>query len=434
MSKRKIVILGAGLTGLSAAWYLQRKGMDCIVFEKEKQVGGLCCSKKINGFTFDCGGHLLHFKHSCTFNLVKNFLGSNLVEHQRSAWIYSRGRYTPYPFQANLYGLPSSVIKECLSGINHILKDGRLRAKKNGNFLEWINQAFGRGIARYFMVPYNTKFWTIPPEKMTCEWLNGLIPVPSARQIREGAVKKNRVRFGYNTRFYYPKQGGIASVPEVFASRTKNIFTGFKITGINLRNKEIMTASGTKEKFDYLISTIPLPEMPCLIKGLPKQIQSLFVKLKWNSIFNLNLGVEKKDGIYQHWAYFPQEELSFFRVGFPHNFSSYATPEGRGSFYAEVSYSKDKPIDKSRIILRIKEDLRKVDILGAENQICAEDINDIKYGYPIYDHNYKTARSGVVEFLAKNNIIAAGRYGSWRYMSMEDAILDGKSVAESIKP
>ena len=51
MAKKRILILGAGLAGLSAAWHLQRKGIDCCIFEKESEVGGLCRSKKINGFT-----------------------------------------------------------------------------------------------------------------------------------------------------------------------------------------------------------------------------------------------------------------------------------------------------------------------------------------------------------------------------------------------
>lgn len=431
MTKKRIIILGAGLSGLSAAWHLQKKGIDCCAYEKEPEIGGLCRSKKINGFTFDYDGHLLHFKHAYTFNLVKGLLGSNLARHQRSAWIYSCGQYTPYPFQANLYGLPSAVIKECLLGMNNVFKNKKLRAKKNGNFLEWINHNFGSGIAKHFMVPYNTKFWTIPPSEMTCEWLDGLIPAPSVRQIKAGAVRKNRAQFGYNTRFYYPKEGGIVNVPEAFASRIKNIFTGVKISGIDLKNKEIKTVSGAKEKFDYLISTIPLPEMPHLIKKMPQCAMPLFKKLKWNSVFNLNLGVEKKSGVFRHWAYFPQKELSFFRVGFAHNFSPQVASGGRGSFYAEVSYSIGKPIDKNRIIPRIKNDLVKVGILGEKDKVCAEDINDIKYGYPIYDHNYQTARSGAIKFLAKHNIITCGRYGSWQYMSMEDAILDGKRIAES---
>lgn len=116
MPKKRILILGAGLAGLSTAWHLQKKGIDCQIFERESEIGGLCRSKKIDGFTFDYCGHLLHFKHRYAFNLIKNLLGSNLIEHKRSAWIYSSGVYTPYPFQANLHGLPADIAKECLLG------------------------------------------------------------------------------------------------------------------------------------------------------------------------------------------------------------------------------------------------------------------------------------------------------------------------------
>src|SRR4030043_2251810 len=101
MAKRKILILGAGLAGLSVAWHLQKKGIDCRIFEKEPEVGGLCRSKKVGDFTFDCDGHLLHFKHRYTFNLIKNLLADNLSELKRSAWIYTHGQYSRYPFQVN---------------------------------------------------------------------------------------------------------------------------------------------------------------------------------------------------------------------------------------------------------------------------------------------------------------------------------------------
>jgi len=71
MTKKRVIVLGAGLAGLSAAWHLQRQGIDCRVFEKEPEVGGLCRSKKILGFTFDYDGHLLHFKSRQAFNFVK---------------------------------------------------------------------------------------------------------------------------------------------------------------------------------------------------------------------------------------------------------------------------------------------------------------------------------------------------------------------------
>jgi len=432
MSKKRIFILGAGLAGLSAGWHLQRKGIDCQILEKESEVGGLCRSKKINGFTFDCDGHLLHFKHHYVFNLIKNLLKNNLVQHQRSAWIYAFGKYIRYPFQANLYGLPSSIIKECLIGFIQASQNGRHQKKINHTFYDWINHIFGKGIARHFMIPYNTKFWTLPPQELTCEWLDGFIPVPSLSQIIEGTVKDSQRQFGYNARFFYPKRGGIKQLPLAMAGQVKNIYTNCQIIGINLIKKEIIMASGDKEKFDYLVSTIPLPELPCMIKELPPETKSAFSKLRWNSIFNLNLGIDSKDYDGQHWIYFPHKEICFFRVGFPHNFSSSLVPQDKRSLYVEVSYSKDKPIGKNNILLRIKKDLEKVGILSRNDKICTEDINDIEYGYPLYDRNYLSARKKIIKFLTQNNIISCGRYGSWRYMSMEDVILDGKEVAECL--
>ncbi len=427
MAKKRIIILGAGLAGLSAAWHLQRKGIDCLVFEKESEVGGLCRSKQINGFTFDCSGHLLHFRHRYAFNFIKGLLGNNLVEHQRNALIYSFGRYTSYPFQANLYGLPSSVVKECLLGFLEVAQNGH-SYKKNQNFLNWINYTFGKGIAKHFMVPYNSKFWTLSPRELTCEWLDGFIPTPSLNQIIEGTIQKSKSQFGYNARFWYPKKGGINQVPLALARGIKNLYTDCKAVEINLKKQQIKFDSGNREKFDFLVSTIPLPEIPNLIKSIPKQIQPLFKKLKWNSIFNLNLGIDRKDSSGRHWVYFPQKEISFFRIGFPHNFSPHIVPPSKGSLYAEVSYSPDKPIDKNKTILRIKKDLRKVGIINYDDSICVEDINDIKYGYPIYDKNYASSRKKILEFLLKNNILSSGRYGSWRYMSMEDVILQGKKL------
>ncbi|MBN1914019.1 MAG: FAD-dependent oxidoreductase [Candidatus Omnitrophica bacterium] len=432
MSKKKILILGAGLAGLSAAWHLQKKGRDCQVFEQEPEAGGLCRSKKVNGFTFDYDGHLLHFRHRYAFNLVNKLLGCNLKPQQRNAWIYAFDTYVRYPFQAKLYGLPPSVIKECLIDFIHTSRNGHRKKKKNPDFLTWINQAFGQGIARHFMIPYNTKFWTLPPQKLTCEWLDGFIPVPSLSEVIEGSVEENKSQFGYNARFWYPRQGGINQLPLAFTRQIKHIHTDCRVREIDLTKKEIKINSGAKEKFDYLVSTIPLPEIPQLIEGLPRQVDTLFKELKWNSIFNLNLGIDKEENSGRHWIYFPQKELCFFRAGFFSNFSSCLAPSGRSSLYTEVAYSKARPIDKDNVVLRIKQDLKKTEILGKNDTVCVQDTNDIKYGYPIYDKNYSRIRKQILKFLSKNNIVPCGRYGSWRYLSMEDVILDGKRVAELI--
>jgi len=428
MIKKKVVILGAGLAGLSTAWHLKQRGIEPIVLEKENTAGGLCRSKQVKNFVFDYDGHLLHFRNNYTFRLVKKLLKGNLARHSRSAWISNFGIFSQYPFQANLHVLPKPIASECLWGF--IQASSSRVSSSQLNFLKWINTTFGKGMAKHFMIPYNQKFWTVSLSQMACLWSDKFIPQLSLVDIVNGYFEKRTNSFGYNAAFWYPEKGGIAQLSQAFEKQIGRVLKNCWVSRIDLKKKEITIKGGGRQKFDILISTIPLPELARIIKPLPDKILGSFKKLRWNSIFNLNLGVEGACQAGKHWVYFPHPETSFFRVGFFHNFSDNLAPRGKSSLYAEVSYSKDKPINRKKITCQIIDDLRKVGILSEKNRILAADTNDIKYGYPIYDQQYCQATTSIKRFLSANNIITCGRYGSWQYMSMEDAILDGKRAAE----
>ncbi len=428
MGKKKIVVLGAGLAGLSAAWHLQKNGVDCSVFEKEPCAGGLCRSRRINGFTFDCDGHLLHFRNKYSRRLISGLLGSRLVAHRRSAWVSSFGTFIRYPFQANLNALPEKVAEECLV---EFLKASlpSIREDKS-NLLKWINGAFGTGIARHFMIPYNKKFWTVPLSGMSADWTVNFVPRPEPLEVIAGFFGAGRRSFGYNTTFWYPRRAGINQLPLAFERRLRNVFKDSPVESIDLKKKILHVAGMGEVGFDILISTMPLPELPKIARPLPALIRGMFGKLRWNSIFNLNLGVEGVIQKGRHWVYFPQKETVFFRAGFFHNFSGDACPPGKSSIYTEVAYSSGRPLEKREIARKIISGLRDCGVLGPDNAISVMDENDIKYGYPIYDMDYSRAISAINAFLLRNGIITCGRYGSWRYMSMEDAVLDGARSAE----
>ncbi len=430
MGRNSVSILGAGLAGLSAAWHFQQKGSPYHVYEKDMQPGGMCHSRKVNGYIFDRDGHLLHFRHKEIFDLVRELLNDNLVRHRRDSWVYSEDRYIRYPFQANLFGLSRPVLKECLTEFIKARRNGGTLGKEN--FLQWIEGAFGAGIAKHFMVPYNTKFWTVHPREMTAEWLDGFVPQPSMDRVIDGAIHDSRQLLGYNSHFWYPRQGGIGQLAAAFCKGVRNIHTGFALKKIDLHRRRMIFDNGETREFGHLISTIPLPELGRLIPDLPADVARAFGELRWNSIFNVNFGLRQKKSSSRHWIYFPQEDLSFFRVGFFHNFSSDLTPPGRSSMYVEVSYSKDKPLDRAMITGRIEKDLRKVGILDSEDTIECRDVNDIHYGYPVYDRHYAVARRLILDFLHRQRILTCGRYGGWRYMSMEDVILDGKEISRRV--
>ncbi|MDD5477938.1 MAG: FAD-dependent oxidoreductase [Candidatus Omnitrophica bacterium] len=430
MTKKKIIILGAGLAGLSAAWHLKQRGIEATVFEKENSVGGLCRSKQVKGFVFDCDGHLLHFRNNYTLELVKKLLKGNLVRHERNAWINNFGIFSRYPFQANLHALPKPIANECLWGFIRAT-DSRANSSQE-NFLKWIHTTFGKGIARHFMIPYNKKFWTHPLGRMSCPWADKFIPQFGLSEVVNGFFENSSNHLGYNAFFWYPKKGGIIQLPMAFEEQIGEVSKNCCVSGIDLKKKEITVKGRGKESFDTLILTIPLPELIKIIKPLPGRILDSFNRLRWNSIFNLNLGVEGVCQEGKHWVYFPHKETVFFRAGFFHNFSSGTTPFGKSALYTEVSYPKNKLINRERMVKRILNDLHKVGILNKDNRVVALDTNDIKYGYPIYDRYYPRATAEIKKFLSSNNVIACGRYGGWQYMSMEDALLDGKEAASTV--
>ena len=151
-----IVIVGAGLAGLSAAYHL--RGLPYKILEREREVGGLCRSYVKDGFTFDYTGHLLHFRQTAIKALVESLLPDRLQRHARKSFVFSHDTYTEYPFQVNTHGLPPEVVRECLLGfIATLTRTSSTPPAESPSFKQWIIESLGEGIAKHFMVPFNEK-------------------------------------------------------------------------------------------------------------------------------------------------------------------------------------------------------------------------------------------------------------------------------------
>lgn len=431
-----IVILGGGLAGLSTALHLKKAGYDNYhIFEKESRIGGLTRSEIVNGFTFDYTGHLLHFKDPEIKELVLGLLGDNIGFIERNSWIYSKKVFTRYPFQNNTFGLPEDVIKEIIIsfveakyGVN-----GKTEANSEGEqtFEDWIYKNFGSGIAKHFMLPYNEKLWTVHPREMTTEWMGRFVPQTSLQQILDGALSDQSKKVGYNANFYYPLKGGIESLPKAFGASLPNIHVNSEAQEIDLKERKVTFNNGEVINYDKLVSSVPLHILANSIKDLPNNLKNSLKDLRYNSVYNINIGIDRNVSD-KHWVYFPELEYSFYRIGFSSNFSPYMAPQGTSSMYIEISYSDSRPIDKTRSVEKVKEDLIAAEILNESDKIISEKCFDIKCAYVIYDKNRTRIVEQINNFLRENDIYSIGRYGSWEYSGMEDAMIQGKRTANEI--
>jgi protoporphyrinogen oxidase len=419
------VIIGAGLSGLSAAYH---SGSDYIVLEREGEVGGLCRSITTRGYTFDLAPHIFFSGSQYVNGLVNELLNGDLVKQRRRAYIYLHGSYVEYPFEANLYGLPQQIIDACIDGARHI-PDMQPR-----NFMEWIKATMGDGVAKHYMIPYNEKVWKYPLEEMSIEWMAGRVPTPSIEDMVKGAKGKLERDYGPNAYFFYPRVGGIGAIPNAFIKRVKDISLNSNVLEIRPSGKLInvfYTKNGEQKilQADRVLSSIPLPELVKMIRSSPEEVIKASERLVYNSLICFNIGVNREAISDKHWLYFPEKEYVFNRISFPMNLSPETSPKGKSNIVVEVTYRGVKP-DPEAIKEKVRKGLIHAGILREEDELEVFDSLNFRYAYVIYDLKHKGNVNLILSYLKSLGVSSMGRFGEWEYLNMDKAILSGKRAAE----
>lgn len=422
-----VVILGGGLTGISAAIHLRR---PWVLFEKEPHLGGLAVTRERDGYRFDRTGHWLHLRDAGMQKLVAETLPGQMVQVERKARIFSHGATTLYPFQANLHGLPSEVVKECLLGVF----EAKLRPAGTAdpkNFEEYCLRHFGAGISKHFMIPYNERLWGVPPREITAAWCSRFVPLPNLEQVVAGAVGANAGALGYNASFLYPKQGGIQTFAQALAAQldARHVHTRAALDELDYQRREVVVG-GERRPYRAVVSTLPLPELLKRMPGLPKPIEEQASHLRCTTLRYLDLATRSRPPADWHWVYVPEKRYPFYRVGIYSNAMPSMAPPGAGSFYVELA---DRGPVTEATVRESAQGLAAMGAIASPADVLFADAREIAYAYVVFDDHYYAATRDIFAFLESHAIFSRGRYGSWTYNSMEDALIEGREVAATIE-
>jgi len=424
-----IVIIGAGLAGLSAAFHL--KGREFRIFEQEGRPGGLCRTEERDGFRFDHAGHLLHFRDPRLCAWVKELLGDNWMEHERRAAIFSQGVVTPYPFQVNTFGLPRDTVLECVVGLIQARGQAEQRVPAPEDFSGWILHAFGPGLARHFFFPFNEKLWQRDLREMTADWVSWSIPQPSIEEVVAGAIGPETGKFGYNPTFLYPRQGGIESLPRALAAAVGRIETNRQVIEVHPKEKEIVLQDGERVRYRKMIATLPLPELIRRMRGAPEEVAAASRGLKHVSVLCLNLGLSGPPVSDRHWIYFPEPKFRFYRADV---YSSYQ-PEapGRQALALEISLRPEELAGAQTDLLdSCRQAFQEAGWIRDPHRIIHQSAIPIPYAYVVYDRHRQKQLPKILAYLRAQDIYPAGRYARWEYGTMTDALGQGRDAAAEI--
>lgn len=424
-----VVIIGGGLTGLVAGEQLHRSGISALVFEREKEAGGACRSLTIEGFTFDYTGHLLHVARPETEVYLEE-LGAwgELAVHQRRAAIVIDGHTTPYPVQINTHGLSPEVRRDCLLGFVRAWADTGGGDPKD--FREWVLERFGEGFAHHFFFPYNTKLYRAQPEELSLDWVGRYVPKPKIEEVVDGALGLHDAEVGYNATFRYPEQGGIRLLPDAVAARVPGLELGSEVVRVHLAERWLELADGERRSWSRMLATTSLPAfIDSLADDLPADVEEARRALRWVRVLNLALGVEGEAPSPEHWLYFPDPDLPFYRVGFPSNHGKLA-PRGHHTISVEVSLDPEGS-EVEQLGEAAERALQKIGLVEP-GAVRVRHMTVLDPAYVVFDHPRRQAVAFLRTWLRSHDVALAGRWAEWKYSAMEDAILDGMRAARNI--
>ena len=409
MEHIKYLIIGAGVSGLAFANAIHSQ--DYLILERDSEIGGYCKTIHQDGFTWDYSGHFFHFKHPEIERFLVERMDDEIRVVHKSSKIYYKNNLIEFPFQKNIHQLPQDEFIECLYHL--FFRD----EKKPSNFKEMVYSRFGKGIAEKFLIPYNEKLYACDLGELDVDAMGRFFPYADLQGIIRNFLEPDN--HSYNATFTYPKGGAIQYIHALMRDlKPDAVALNEPLIGLDLK-KNIAKTPKREISFDYLISSAPFDKLLSL-GGFAQEA----APLRSNKVLIFNLGFDRKGAEDLHWLYFPQRDISFYRVGFYDNIFS----TERMSLYVEIGAPSHAVLDTEAALQQTLLDLKKAGIVS-EHQLVSHHTVTLD---PAYVHITMESNKLVEHYrkrLAARGVYSIGRYGGWTYCSIEDNILEAREIA-----
>jgi len=339
----KIIIVGGGISGLTTATSLARKGLNVLLIEKNDKTGGLANSFIKEGFLFDGGVRAVEnagmikpmleeleidlplYKSDVSIGVENYVIGA---EKKESVDDYEKMLKKLYPESEKEVERVINVIRKYDKYMNVLFgndspffKDAkRDRLYWFTTFIVWIFRLIATTIAVLRM--------RMPAEDFLHKIIKNesLIDIIDQHFFRGTPAFFAMSYFSLYTDYFYPK-GGVGKIPEKLEEKLVSmggeVLKNTHIAHVHLKEKIITDASGNKYSYDKLIWTADLKHLYRIIEkeGLPRKVlsetekeQERFLSKKGaESVFTVFMGIDQPPEIFKaishgHFFYTPSKE------------------------------------------------------------------------------------------------------------------------------
>jgi protoporphyrinogen oxidase len=418
-----VIVLGAGLSGLGCARHLP----GCRVYEAASHVGGHAHSSPLGGVHFDQGAHICHSRDEAIIAMISRTAGEVVAIQPSIVRNRRQGVWLTYPVQNNLHELPLHLR---IAALTDLVEAHVQPASEPADYRSWCLQQYGRTLTEQFYDEFTRKYWRVGASELATDWLSGRLLPSMLPRIIQGAFHAAPESQAVFARFLYPARGG-------FFGFFESLYEGLAITcgrpavEIDPRRKRVSFASGQTDHYDYLASSIPLPELVRILVDVPPEVRDAAEMLRCTQLLCVNLVIGRPRLTDCHWFYIYDREIEAARVSLPTNLAPAQAP-GLTAVQAEVFRRDTETFDAANLVELTAKQMGA--ILGFDqSEILELGHHHIRRAYVLSDRRRAAAVAAITEWLEDRDILTMGLYGRWKYIWSDEAYRQGRRTAEIIQ-
>ena len=251
---------------------------------------------------------------------------------------------------------------------------------RGNNFEEFLRNRFGETLFNLYFGPYNRKVWKCDLTKVSLDWLEGKLPMPTVQEMRDHNANHVEEKQFVHSTFYYEKEGGSQLIAKIYIN---------------------------EEAFDKVVYCGNIKQLVSILSGVELNEYKLPVEqLQAHGTTAVFCEIDKNP---YSWIYQPSEEHHSHRIICTGNFS--ATNNKEGVLTGTVEFTDEMALAD------IKTDLEKMPF---HPKYIAHHYSP--YTYPIQTKETRQLIQSLKNKLAPYNIYFTGRFADWEYYNMDVAI------------
>jgi protoporphyrinogen oxidase len=427
--KQRVVVLGAGPAGITAAWRLSELGYPVTVLDRDDAVGGMARTIKVGPYAVDFGPHTFHIRETdesrTVLKSIERFFGKDPLILTRGTRVLLRGKEYVYPLEMLqvLTGVsPFLSARIIFDYVMATIKSTFAPAKKEDSFEDWGVRNLGRTLYDLCFGIYSARVWGLPTSQISSKQAQRVAKLNLKNIIlRTLGIKADPAT--YFTKYMYPRKGisllyeGMAA--EVRAAGNQILLNSpvVRLEREGDRIARVVYSSGGQEhviEADVVLSTLPLPALVNMTRPpLPAPVREHASKLRYRSLKLIYIALKRAQMTDYHWVYLLDEQ---FRVN-------------RLSEQKNVMWQWS---DKEVFELALR-DLMKMGYGVTPEEVEEYHVTDIPTAYPVYELNFEDHLIPVLDGVHEiPNLLTLGRHGLFLNNSMDDNVLLGMQIADHI--